>query len=386
MTYKPDQEWGFLNKDAQATTLPAVYAELEHTACNMGDLLQSRQFRSVADNLQAVDVPADLSKPQYGRLWTIYSMLASAYVFSVFEGENAKSLPKPLALPLYQLSKVLDMPPIMNYEAYIHNNFRAVESDAGKKVAPEHFEPLFTFSAPTQVEHEGEKWFVAVQVASEKVIAPAVAQLADAQKALRDGDDAPVLQTLQAISSGMRDMAAITARLPERLNPKLYSRTPLQYVFSFKGLVFDGVDGLKGEPQHFRGESGGQSVVPRALAAFLGIEHGSADMAALGQYMEPSHRLFVELIKSGPSVKSVLETRPALTDAYNDALAAIKEFRVAHMRQAALFVGKEAFAPGPSGSHYLADNLRETREAAHRPAQQPGATGATASEEYPPPR
>jgi indoleamine 2,3-dioxygenase len=370
--YTPDKIFGFLNASAEVTTLPADYAKIEQVAANLGDLLKDGTLRTAMNTAAPVQIPEGLTHGQYKRLWTIYAMIASAYVFSIYETQNAAALPVSLASPLYALSQRLGMPPIMNYAAFVENNFRFT-GEHDRMPRPEDFEPLFTFSSPQDgTTHAGEKWFIAVQAAAEKAIAPAITQIPAAQAALLSGDDATVIRALQEITTGLNGMTDIMMRLPERLDPALYERTPLQYVFSFKGIHFDGVPAVQGVPQIWRGESGGQSAVPRVLAAFLGIEQEPVDMTALGEYMDPGHRAFVARLKTGPSVKSMLEQRPALTAAYNDTIQALGHFRRNHGQIARQYVGPDAFAPGPSGSHYLRDNILATNAASFRAAPTAG--------------
>ncbi len=361
-TYIPDRTWGFLNSDAQTTTPPPIYADLISLAQNMGDLLREKKLRGTFDNAEAIELPSGLSQSQYRQLWTMYGMLSSAYVFSIYEDE-AKMLPKSLAVPLYKLSQQLGVPPILNYDAYVYNNFQVISGN-GDPIKPESYKPLLTFSSPKDPEHEGEKWFIVIHVAAERAIGPAIAELAKAQNILAAGGSSQdVIDRLNAITAGLGNMAANIARMQERLSVESYHQTTRKYVFPFNGVVFEGVPELNGEPQNLRGETGGQSPVPRALAAFLGLEHKSVDMADLGRHMLPDHQGYVIRLATNPPVKDYLNARPELVEPYNAALKALADFRTGHMRMAGAYLAQHGHVQGTGGSTfqtYLRANRDDT--------------------------
>ena len=95
------ETWGFLNVEAQYATLGNEYFDLLLTAKNMGSLLKVKRFRSLFENASIIEMPTDLSVSQYTKLWTIYAMLSSGYLFSIHE-ETLNVLPKSLAVPLFK--------------------------------------------------------------------------------------------------------------------------------------------------------------------------------------------------------------------------------------------------------------------------------------------
>lgn len=367
-TYTPDCVWGFLNPAAQLVELPTEFSRLTEITQNLGNLLREKQLRPIINDFPVLELPSNLSQSQYERLWVLYGMVSSAYLFSIYEDE-LRVLPQCLALPFFQLSQRLSMPPILNYHAYVYNNFQLLP-DHTDKSKPESYAPLFTFSSPTDAAYEGEKWFIVVHVAAEKVITHAVAQLVDAQHAVLTGDNATILACFKSIIAGMKTMAETIARMSERLEPDLYAFTTRKYVFPFDNVVFEGVNELGGVPQKLRGETGGQSPVPRAIGAFLGIEHGSVDMSELGLHMHPSHQVFIAHLKSGPSIKDYLKSQPELVEPYNETLRAVADFRKAHMNLARTYLTKHTIVSGTGKStftSYLGGNLVETLATTYKP-------------------
>jgi indoleamine 2,3-dioxygenase len=358
------KSWGLLNSDAGCAQLPPCYDDLLETARNMGFLLRQGQFRKKFNRESAIDVPADLTAAQKRLLWCAYGMLASSYVFSIYEKENALVLPRSLAIPLYKLSEMLGMPPILNYDAYVLCNFRQVLPD-GDVNDPDTYAPLFTFSSPICDEYEGEKWFIVVHVAAERVVGPSIAKLLEMQHHLEEnGDSEPVATFLRELADRLELMDATICRMQERLRTDLYAFTTRKYVFPFAGVIFDGVEELKNEPQHLRGETGGQSPVPRAVGAFLGLQHSCSDMADLGKHMLPEHQRYVEELCSGVPLKEYLCDRPELTAPYEAVVKALAGFRTSHLKLAATYLAAHSLSSGTGRSvfqTYLRANLNETR-------------------------
>jgi indoleamine 2,3-dioxygenase len=359
--------WGFLNNDAQAVQLPFIYNDFLRVAYQLGDLIRERTIRQLMDKALPIPVPEDLSLSQNRFLWTMYGMVTSGYLFSIHELEQAHSIPSSLAIPLFKLSQILNMPPILNYDAYVYNNFRKLSNVGNSLSEPESYVPLFTFSSPEDEEHEGEKWFIVVHVATEQCIGSSLSRLPEIQYLLEQGGHAEVIKDFLAdLSQNLRLMGSIISRMKERLSPQLYAFTTRKYVVPFRDVVFEGVEELNGEPQNLRGETGGQSPVPRAIAAFLGLQHKSEDLRELGEHMLPDHRSFINSLAKYKSLKEYLVDFPELVDSYNQVIEALAAFRVAHMNLAATYLTVHSLKSGTGRSTfqtYLRTNLNETKAA-----------------------
>jgi indoleamine 2,3-dioxygenase len=369
-TWTPDAVWGFLDPAIQHTALPAAFGEIQGVAECMGDLLKRRELRGTVSRLQTVEFSEKVTPAQFRHLWTIYSMISSAYVFSTYEEENARALPESIARPLYLLAQRQGVPPIMNYDGYVQNNFYIRPTSVEKpdtELAAEDIDALYTFSSPDDEKvFEGEKWFIVVQAMSEKILAPAIQKIPLAQRALINGDDDFVIETLTVVTNALMEMGKLTKRLPERLDESHYkSAAPLPYLFTFRDITFEGVPELG--PQTLRPMSGGQSAIPRVLGAFLGVDREPADMAALGEYIPQQHRAYMARVQEGMSVRSALAQRPLLIDPYNKAMEALKFVRLVHRGIAVKYIGPEVLQPGPSGSRYLEENIEATQEAVFAP-------------------
>ena len=131
------------------------------------------------------------------------------------------------------------------------------------------------------------------------------------------------------------------------------------------------------------GPSAGQSSVMHALDLFLDIDHKlrqrrypapseankRADhgfMERMRRYMPGKHRDYLEYIADySPHIRAVAQDTPAVKEAYNTAVMALKKLRDSHMRIACLYVVTMSRSTTPPvGCPMFAMAERMRREAA----------------------
>ena len=345
------ETWGFLNVETQYATLGNEYLELLLTAKNMGQLMKSKTFRSLFENASIIEMPKDLSISQYSKLWMIYAMLSSGYLFSTHE-EVLNVLPKSLAVPLYKLSQMLGVPPILNYYGHGLSNFRVLPG-GGNYNDPTSYEPLYTFSSQADDEYEAEKWFLTIHIAIERSLGPVVAQLGSSQRDLiNDGQSTELANFLKELSRSIVEVTAIISRMPEKLSPNTFTSTIRKYLSSFNGVVFEGVSEFKGEPQYFGGVSAGQSPSFQAIDAFLGINNESSYRGDLEKHMPAGHRKYIDQLKRGKNLKIFSEQNNNLKNIYNGVVKHLINFRNQHRHMAGLYLSRNSLEIGTGNTSF----------------------------------
>ena len=131
---------------------------------------------------------------------------------------------------------------------------------------------------------------------------------------------------------------------------------------------------FEGVPEYAKldlsGPSAGQSTVMHALDVFLDIDHKlvhhhrqpapsennkKADtgfMERMRCYMPGLHREYLERLASSPrNLRSVAQCNPALREAYNDVVAALKRLRDVHIRVVTLYVVTQSHSAPPADIH-----------------------------------
>lgn len=200
---------GFLNPSCASvlSSLPPEYSPVISITRSLGTWLHDDKLRAHFDAAPVTAIPplddASLSVPQRRALFQVFSLLASGYVFSIYSTDGTevkKTLPASLAIPLHELAGQISVPAILNYDAYVLNNWvrasrpardcsgsggnSSCDGDVGNDedydpFNPESYEPIFTFSSPADPEHAGERWFIAVHVAVERMLGEPVARLGE---------------------------------------------------------------------------------------------------------------------------------------------------------------------------------------------------------------
>jgi indoleamine 2,3-dioxygenase len=346
--YTITRERGFLPSSDPVEYLPADFAPWERVAEDLPKLLVTGKVRAFIKELRPLDAQILTEDGARRRAMMILSFLGHAYAWG--ERETVSSIPPSLAVPWYQLSKVLGRPPVLSYASYALDNWRRVDPDRpvelGNIVLQQNF-----------LGGQDEEWFVLVHVAIEAKAGRALAATIAAQQAVADDRPATVADQLAIIAETLQTMNDILLRMPEGCDPYIYYRRVRPYLHGWAnhpslpaGMIYEAVEEYGNVPQTFRGETGAQSSIIPSLDAALGITHRQdmlySYLRQMRDYMPPKHRAFVEAVESGPSVRGyVLRQRgahPTLRDAYNAAIDGIEFFRSTHLEYARNYIIRQS--------------------------------------------
>src|SRR5574337_838664 len=137
----------YLLQTRDFTQLDAMAYALEHTISE----------HQVAESIKRLAVPCwsfeDLPWPVVYRLMLIYAMYTHAYfreicpygnVSELMQDQSPKTLPAPLAVPLWRASRRIGMEPTMSYGLYALWNY--YRTDPEKSVSLENIELLHSFT------------------------------------------------------------------------------------------------------------------------------------------------------------------------------------------------------------------------------------------------
>lgn len=313
-SFGPDAHASFRALDQLAATLPAR--------------LETDTLRSAIRDLSAppLDLFDTLSHAELLRLYVVSGFLVNAFVHDP-DGTSATTVPRGVAVPLYESTTRLGRTPVLSYDGYVLYNWRRVREDGG--FSPQNVETPTTF-----VSLPDEQWFIAIHVAIEATAGPALGAIGEAHAGIRADDTDRVHDALTRTESALAELVDLLGRMPERNAPENYGRTFRHYLKPLVEVEYEGVPELDG-PQSYRGASGAQSSLLPALDAAFGVDHGDnplvSHLRTLRRDMPPAHRSFIETAADGPSIRDYVATDDALTTAYNDCLDRMVEFRDRHV-------------------------------------------------------
>ncbi|HEY2921677.1 MAG TPA: hypothetical protein VGK77_22045 [Candidatus Binatia bacterium] len=347
-SYDVDAERGFLPRPDPLDCLPKGFDAWEEVGRELPKLMLTGTIRRFIRQLPLLDAARLGNDRQRKRAMAILSFVGHAYVWG--EKETVSSLPSCLAVPWYQVARMLGRPPVLSYASYVLDNWRRVDAhnpiEVGNIVLLQNF-----------LGGQDEEWFVLIHVAIEAIAGAALEAIAAAQRAVSDEESEGVADCLETIGWAVEAMNRILLRMTERCDPYVYFHRVRPYIHGWanqpsipQGLVYEGVEDYGGTPQRFRGETGAQSSIIPALDAVLGVTHAEDMLRSylneMRDYMPPRQRAFIEAVEAGPSVRQYVlrhsKAHPTLRDAYNAAIDGVCRFRSTHLEYAHSYINKQS--------------------------------------------
>ena len=345
------EEFGYLPTYDPAQSLSAGNEEWDQFGKDLPKLLMGTSFRSRVKALPKFNIEKLSGEAEVQRAMLILSYIGQAYQWS--ENTAAHVMPANLAMPWYEVGKLVGRPPILSYQSYASDNWRRF--DKGGDIACGNIGLLQCFLGG-----QDEEWFILIHIEIEKKAGKALKAIEDAQHAVLENDAEKVEAALIKLRNALAAMYEVLGRMPERCDPYIYFHRVRPYIFGWRnnpslpdGVIYEGVDEYKGIGQNFRGETGAQSAIIPAMDGILGIEHERDELREylmeMRTYMPPKHVAFIEAVEAGPSVRNfaISTKRSSLTNVFNESVELVAKFRAMHLEYAGTYIHAQAQAtPG----------------------------------------
>ena len=345
------EEFGYLPTYDPAQSLSAGNEEWDQFGKDLPKLLMGTSFRSRVKALPKFNIEKLSGEAEVQRAMLILSYIGQAYQWS--ENTAAHVMPANLAMPWYEVGKLVGRPPILSYQSYASDNWRRF--DKGGDIACGNIGLLQCFLGG-----QDEEWFILIHIEIEKKAGKALKAIEDAQHAVLENDAEKVEAALINLRNALAAMYEVLGRMPERCDPYIYFHRVRPYIFGWRnnpslpdGVIYEGVDEYKGVGQNFRGETGAQSAIIPAMDGILGIEHERDELREylmeMRTYMPPKHVAFIEAVEAGPSVRNfaISTKRSSLTNVFNESVELVAKFRAMHLEYAGTYIHAQAQAtPG----------------------------------------
>lgn len=349
-SYDISSERGFLSSiDPTSIQLPDYLEPAVETAMALPQLIPTGQVRKHLEALPYIDLTAfckDTSEAEQRAAMVHYSFMVQAYVWG--EDTAPKTLPKCLALPIWQLAEAIDQKPLLTYSGYVLDNWGRVDENGPIDLSNVQMVQPF-------VSGQDEAWFVLIHVAIEARAGEMLAAIPRMIDVVSNDDQASLITMLKNMSGVWDDVNAIFNRMPERCDPYIYFHRVRPWIHGWKdnpalgdGLIYEGVNETEGRPQVFRGQTGSQSSIVPSMDAFLGIDHANDPLRSyldeLHAYRPPAHRRFIEDIRRHSNLRSYVRNSDSteLHDLYNEIVTKLAQFRTRHLEYAASYINKQA--------------------------------------------
>ncbi|XP_077980137.1 indoleamine 2,3-dioxygenase 2-like [Glandiceps talaboti] len=342
--FSASEDFGFLFPNP-VSELTEYFSTWNDLGLNLVQYIQDGSIRErvhstpVLDN-EKLDNPSNLRLAQI-----ILSSIANAYVWG--EGIKAvpKMLPRPIAVPLWEVSKRLGINPLINYSCFCLANWKP-KNKTESALSLYNREVIITIPGTDSAD-----WFLVVSQQVDLSCGPGLQAVLDAQKATMVGDIDGVLKALRVIAMSLKAMEKALRKIHERCDPAVFYNIVRIYLMGWgckafeeagfpEGLIYEGVSEI---PQKYLGGSGAQSPSLQFFDAALGIEHTVENEnfhKALREQMFPAHRELISIVRTGPSIKSFVHRRSdtILTKAYDNCIQAMVDFRTYHIKVTVRFI------------------------------------------------
>ena len=349
--YGITEEFGYLPNYDPARTLSTGNEDWDQFGKDVPKLLMSTNFRKRVTELPDFNIKALKGDAEIQRAMLVLSYIGQSYQWS--DESPATTLPKKLALPWYEVGKLVGRPPILSYQSYASDNWRRIDPNGPIECGNIALQQCFLGG-------QDEEWFILIHIDIEKKAGKALKAIEDSQADVVSNDSDKLLLSLTKLRDSLAAMYSVLCRMPEKCDPYIYFHRVRPYIFGWrnnpslpKGVIYEGVDEYKGVGQTFRGETGAQSAIIPAADGVLGIDHEKDELREylmeMRQYMPPRHVKFIEAVEAGPSVRNFVksENDSKLTSIFNECVEIVADFRAKHLEYAGTYIHAQSQAtPG----------------------------------------
>ncbi|NWX57797.1 I23O2 dioxygenase, partial [Promerops cafer] len=326
-SFHVSEEFGFLLPDP-LTELPAPYGPWMDIARELPQLITSHQLRSRVHQMPQLSTQHLRGREELHLAHLVLSFITMGYVWQEGQEGTVQVLPRNLAVPYWEVSQALGLPPILSHADFVLANWR-------RKDPSGNLDTIITLPGG-----ESLRGFILVTLLVEKAAVPGIKAITRALGAILQRDEETLHRALEELAGAIEAMSEALRRMHDYVDPEVFYSVIRIFLSGWKdnpamahGLVYEGVSP---QPMAFSGGSAAQSTVLHAFDELLGICHRqdtAAFLHRMREYMPPPHRAFVEEIRRAVSLKQlVLASGDArLRAAFNRCVSALAAFRSYHI-------------------------------------------------------
>lgn len=268
-------------------------------------------------------------------------------------------LPPAITVPLLSAAEHLEVHPVATYAALNLWNYRPLSENADL-TKPDNLEALHTATGT-----DDESWFFIISNAMEAKAGPLLKAMLAAIEAADIGDASTIIESLEYFKTSLADIGKLLCRMDERCNPQVFYHTIRPFLAGSmnmeeaglpNGVFYDEGNG-QGSWRKYRGGSNGQSSLLQFCDAVLSVNHNRCGgfHAEMRSYMPGPHSRFLDDIEAIANIRLYVDSHQEntrLVTAFNNAVAALSEFRNLHIALVTRYIvipsrmGKPAHATG----------------------------------------
>ncbi len=325
---------GFIPNVPPLSRLPEYFTAWEDLLDDLHRLLNAKRLREEVDNNLPLLVVSDGDLPterHWMRARKILTFLSQGYLWQEGREGAVSVLPKQLAIPWWEVSNRLGLPPVVTYSELVLWNWRLKDTDGPISSDNILLESTFTGT-------ENERGFFTVSVVLELVAASGINGAVECLREAENGHVSKVIEWLETVRISIHKVAEALETMYTNCDPEFFFHNLTPFLTGsedFKdGLIYEGVSP---EPKRYQKASAAQSSVISVFDIFLGIEHkgGVEEFIYTEKWHMPGpHRQFLMMLSQQPKLREfvlVNKSNTELCNAYNRCVQALVDFRNKHI-------------------------------------------------------
>ncbi|XP_041792229.1 indoleamine 2,3-dioxygenase 1 [Chelmon rostratus] len=337
--YHVSEELGFILPDP-LEELPPYYQPWMDIALRVPELVQSHELRSHINKMPLLSSQF-LQKHRELRLaHLVLSMMTMGYTWQEGENNTVEILPRNLAVPFWEVSQRLGLPPILTHADAALANWR--KKDPEGPFDMENLELLVSLPGGDSV-----RGFFIVTLLVELAAVPALRNIATVINGVRSGDTEAVTRALEDISQSIQDMIDALKLMHVYVEPSVFYGVIRIHLSGWKdnpcmpnGLVYEGV---QKEPMEYSGGSAAQSSLLHCFDELFGVKHegkSGAFLTRMRDYMLPAHKQLIQDISLQPSLKRFVQQQSSerLNQAFQLCVTRLLALRSYHINIVSRFI------------------------------------------------
>ncbi|KAM9743513.1 indoleamine 2,3-dioxygenase 1 [Menidia menidia] len=338
-SYYVSEELGFV-LPKPLDKLPPYYQPWMDVALHVPELVQSQKLRAHVNKMALLSTEF-LQKHRELRLAHLaLSMMTMGYVWQEGENNTVNTLPSSLAVPYWEVSQRLGLPPILTHADAVLANWK--KKDPNGPFTMENLDLLVSLPGGESV-----RGFFLVTLLVELAAVPALRNIPVVINGVRCCDTEAVAKGLEIISQSIQDMTDTLKLMHVYVEPSVFYGIMRIYLSGWKdnpgmpnGLVYEGV---QTEPMEYSGGSAAQSSLLHCFDELLGVNHEEKSRSFLTRmrnYMPPAHKKLIQDISSQPSLRSFVQQQASerLNQAFRLCVSKLLALRSYHINVVSRFI------------------------------------------------
>lgn len=338
-SYHVSEEFGFILPQP-LEELPPYYQPWMDIALRVPELVHSHELRSCINRMPMLSSEFLQRHRELRLAHLALSVMTMGYVWQEGENDTVEVLPRNLAVPFWEVSQRLGLPPILVHADAVLANWR--KRDPQGPFDMENLELLFSLPGG-----DSTRGFFMVTLLVELAAVPALKSIPTVINGVRCGDIEGVTKALDTISKSLQDMTDALKLMHVYVEPSVFYGIMRIYLSGWKdnpsmpkGLVYEGV---QREPMEYSGGSAAESSLLHCFDELLGVKHegnSGAFLTRMRNYMPPAHNQMIQDISMQPSLRNFVEEQPSeqLKQAFELCVTKLVALRSYHLNIVSRFI------------------------------------------------